>query len=71
MHPETSSGSTGEKLDSKGTRRVCGCSQVAVGCLSLVGGLDILVEDSMFLQKIFSSAETAMFCISQYDAIAR
>ena len=47
MHLENSSGSTGEKLDSKGMKRVCGSSQVVVGYINLVGGLGILMEDSM------------------------
>lgn len=55
MHPGSSCGGTGEKWDSKDTRRACGSPQVVVGCLHLVGGLDILVEESMEIPTIILS----------------
>lgn len=47
MHPKSNSRSAGQKEDSKGVRKACGSSQVVVACLNLVGGLDILMEDSL------------------------
>lgn len=52
MHPGSSTGSTGEKLDSKDTRKAWGSSWAVLGCLNLVGGLCILAEDSEEIPKM-------------------